>query len=167
MKRSKPMMDKHTQEAGFARSLGLASATNIVIGSMIGSGIFIAPSLMAGYIRTPGLLVLLWSGRRRHHHPRRPVLAELAVRFSPSRRAVCVSCARPIRRLVGFLFGWTHVPGHPDRLHRRRGHRLRQVSGSLFPVPGRSHDNFFGPGVGQNGRVFVGPAGFDPGHRRR
>ncbi len=42
------------------RGLGLLDATTIVIGSMIGSGIFIAPSLMAGYLETPGLLILLW-----------------------------------------------------------------------------------------------------------
>src|SRR5712692_1471204 len=42
------------------RGLGLLDATTIVIGSMIGSGIFIAPSLMAGYIQTPGLIIILW-----------------------------------------------------------------------------------------------------------
>lgn len=42
------------------RGLNLLDATTIVIGSMIGSGIFIAPSLMAGYLQTPGLIILLW-----------------------------------------------------------------------------------------------------------
>ena len=50
-----------TTEAGeLKRGLGLLDATTIVMGSMIGSGIFIAPSLMAGYIQSPGLLILLW-----------------------------------------------------------------------------------------------------------
>ncbi|MBI3005670.1 MAG: amino acid permease [Ignavibacteriales bacterium] len=44
----------------FHRGLGLLDATMIVVGSMIGSGIFIAPSLMAGYLDAPGLIILLW-----------------------------------------------------------------------------------------------------------
>jgi APA family basic amino acid/polyamine antiporter len=42
------------------KELGLMEASAIVIGSMIGSGIFIAPSLMAGYVQSPGLIVSLW-----------------------------------------------------------------------------------------------------------
>jgi len=42
------------------RGLKLFDATTLVVGSMIGSGIFIAPSLMAGYIPSPGLILLLW-----------------------------------------------------------------------------------------------------------
>ena len=37
------------------RRLGVFSATTFIVGSMIGSGIFIAPSIMAGYIATPGI----------------------------------------------------------------------------------------------------------------
>jgi amino acid transporter len=36
--------------------LGLLEATTLIVGSVIGSGIFVAPSIMAGYIQTPGLL---------------------------------------------------------------------------------------------------------------
>jgi len=53
-------MAKEEPKSEMARHLGVLDAGNIVIGSMIGSGIFIAPSLMAGYIQTPGILVLLW-----------------------------------------------------------------------------------------------------------
>jgi APA family basic amino acid/polyamine antiporter len=42
------------------RRLGAFSATTIIVGSMIGSGIFIAPSIMAGYIATPGAWLGLW-----------------------------------------------------------------------------------------------------------
>jgi APA family basic amino acid/polyamine antiporter len=40
--------------------LGLFSATTIVIGSMIGSGIFIVPSTMAEYVQASGVLLGLW-----------------------------------------------------------------------------------------------------------
>lgn len=52
------MLEQKTGE--LKRSLTLFDATTLVIGSMIGSGIFIAPSLMAGYLQTPGLIILLW-----------------------------------------------------------------------------------------------------------
>lgn len=42
------------------RRLGAFSATTIIVGSMIGSGIFIAPSIMAGYVATPGVWLGLW-----------------------------------------------------------------------------------------------------------
>jgi APA family basic amino acid/polyamine antiporter len=43
-----------------ARRLGVFSATTIIAGSMIGSGIFIAPSIMAGYIASPPVWLGLW-----------------------------------------------------------------------------------------------------------
>ena len=46
------------------RRLGVFSATTIIVGSMIGSGIFIAPSIMAGYVATPGTWLGLWRVRR-------------------------------------------------------------------------------------------------------
>jgi APA family basic amino acid/polyamine antiporter len=42
------------------RRLGVFSATTIIVGSMIGSGIFIAPSIMASYVATPGIWIGLW-----------------------------------------------------------------------------------------------------------
>ena len=42
------------------RRLGVFSATTLIVGSMIGSGIFIAPSIMAGLIGTPGIYLGLW-----------------------------------------------------------------------------------------------------------
>jgi APA family basic amino acid/polyamine antiporter len=42
------------------RRLGVFSATTIIVGSMIGSGIFIAPSIMASYVATPGIWIALW-----------------------------------------------------------------------------------------------------------
>ncbi len=45
---------------GLVKSLGLLDCTMLIMGSMIGSAIFIAPSLMAGYMPSPGLILLLW-----------------------------------------------------------------------------------------------------------
>ena len=48
------------QDSGLVKGLTLTSATTIVVGSMIGSGIFIAPSIMAGIIQSPGIILSLW-----------------------------------------------------------------------------------------------------------
>jgi APA family basic amino acid/polyamine antiporter len=42
------------------RRLGLFSAGALIVGSMIGSGIFIAPSIMAAYVAAPGVWLGLW-----------------------------------------------------------------------------------------------------------
>ena len=46
--------------AELVRGLGLLDATLLIVGSVIGSGIFFAPSIMAGYLHSPGLLLGLW-----------------------------------------------------------------------------------------------------------
>ncbi len=42
------------------RGLGLNAATMLVAGSMIGTGIFLKPALMAGQLGSPELLLLVW-----------------------------------------------------------------------------------------------------------
>lgn len=48
------------EEKKLVKGLGLLESVTIVVGSMIGSGIFIVPSIMAGYIQSPKLIILLW-----------------------------------------------------------------------------------------------------------
>lgn len=48
------------EPATLERRLGVFSATTIVVGSMIGSGVFIAPSITAGYVASPGVWLGLW-----------------------------------------------------------------------------------------------------------
>jgi basic amino acid/polyamine antiporter, APA family len=50
-------IDKKT---GFVRELGLFDSSMLVIGSMIGSGIFIVPADMARNIGSPGWLLVAW-----------------------------------------------------------------------------------------------------------
>ena len=45
---------------GLVRGLGLLDATTLIVGSVIGSGIFFAPSIMAAYLQAPGMLLGLW-----------------------------------------------------------------------------------------------------------
>lgn len=89
-----------------ARRLGVLDASSIVIGSMIGSGIFIAPSLMAGYIQTPGILVLLWIVGGVLTVFGALSMGELAAAF-PRAGGQYVFLKEAFSPLWGFLFGWT------------------------------------------------------------
>ncbi len=45
---------------GYARSLGLFSGTMMVIGGIIGAGIFLNPAIVAQRVRTPALTLAVW-----------------------------------------------------------------------------------------------------------
>lgn len=48
-------------EQELVKGLGLTSATTLVMGSMIGSGIFIVSADIARLVDSPGLLILAWA----------------------------------------------------------------------------------------------------------
>ena len=54
------MSDERSQ-SGLVRALGPVDATTIVVGSMIGSGIFITSAESARLSGAPGWLVLAWT----------------------------------------------------------------------------------------------------------
>src|SRR6266702_1936973 len=47
-------------KSGFVKGLGLTDATTLVMGSMIGSGIFIVSADVARQVKSPGLLIVCW-----------------------------------------------------------------------------------------------------------
>src|SRR5258706_1596027 len=49
-----------TQDKELVKGLGLTSATTLVMGSMIGSGIFIVSAQIARDVQSPGFLILTW-----------------------------------------------------------------------------------------------------------
>jgi APA family basic amino acid/polyamine antiporter len=100
-------MQNQGSKGGLARRLGMLDSTTIVIGSMIGSGIFIAPSLMAGYIRTPGILILLWLAGGVLTMFGALSMGELASAF-PRAGGQYVYLKEAFSPLWGFLFGWTY-----------------------------------------------------------
>lgn len=89
----------------FIKGLGVMDAANIVMGSMIGSGIFLAPSLMAGYIQTPGLLILLWLIGGLLTVFAALSFSELAASF-PRAGGQYVFLKESFSPLWGFLYGW-------------------------------------------------------------
>ena len=88
------------------RRLGVFSATTIIVGSMIGSGIFIAPSIMAGYIATPGLWLGLWIVGGGMTLLGALAYAELCA-MMPQAGGQYVFLREAFGRLTAFLYGWT------------------------------------------------------------
>lgn len=90
------------------RGLGLFDATTIIVGSVIGSGIFVAPSIMAAYVQTPGLLLGLWVVGGVLTLFGALAYAELAAAM-PHAGGQYVFLGRAFGRLWGFLYGWTFL----------------------------------------------------------
>ena len=60
MRNTEPTQFHESESHQFKRGLGLLSSTMIVIGSMIGSGIFIVSADIARTVGSPGYLLLVW-----------------------------------------------------------------------------------------------------------
>src|SRR2546421_1800678 len=88
------------------RSLGVFSATTLIVGSMIGSGIFIAPSIMAGYVATPGVYLGLWLIGGVLTLLGALAYGELCA-MMPRAGGQYVFLREAFGPLVGFLYGWT------------------------------------------------------------
>jgi APA family basic amino acid/polyamine antiporter len=92
--------------ATLARRLGTFSATTLIVGSMIGSGVFIAPSIMAGQIASPVVLLGLWVGGGVLTLVGALSYAELAA-MMPHAGGQYVFLREAFGPLVSFLYGWT------------------------------------------------------------
>ena len=95
-----------TPAAGtLARQLGVWSATAIVIGSMIGSGIFRVPSVTAGHVGAPGAMMLVWLVGGLVALCGALTLAELAALY-PRAGGLYVYIHEAYGALPAFLVGW-------------------------------------------------------------
>ncbi len=110
----------------FHRGLGLFDATMVVVGSMIGSGIFIVPATMAREIGSPGWLLVAWLLTGALTDQRRPVLRRAGRDDAAGRRTVSLP-ARGVLAAVRLSLRLDAVPRHPDRIHRGGRRRLRTL----------------------------------------
>jgi APA family basic amino acid/polyamine antiporter len=88
------------------RHLGVFSATTIIVGSMIGSGIFIAPAIMAGYVATPGIWLGLWLVGGGLTLLGALAYAELCA-MMPHAGGQYVFLREAFGKVTAFLYGWT------------------------------------------------------------
>src|SRR2546428_8793769 len=93
-------------ETGLVRGLGLFDATMIVVGSMIGSGIFIVAADIARQTGSPGGLLLTWILTGLLTISAALSYGELAALF-PHAGGQYVYLREAYSPLWGFLYGWT------------------------------------------------------------
>jgi APA family basic amino acid/polyamine antiporter len=93
-------------KAGFVKGLGLTGATTLVMGSMIGSGIYIVSADVARQVKSPGLLIICWLLGALLTIVAALSYGELAAML-PHAGGQYVYLREAFGRLWGFLYGWT------------------------------------------------------------
>ena len=93
-------------EQELIKGLGLTSATTLVMGSMIGSGIFIVSADIARLVDSPGLLILAWVVTGFMTVSCALAYGELAA-MMPKAGGQYVYLRESLGPLWGFLYGWT------------------------------------------------------------
>ncbi len=102
-----PLADSRAKsEPGFVRAIGLFDGTMIVVGSMIGSGIFIVAASIARQTGSPGGLLLTWVLTGLLTISAALSYGELAALF-PHAGGQYVYLREAYSPLWGFLYGWT------------------------------------------------------------
>jgi APA family basic amino acid/polyamine antiporter len=92
--------------AGLVKGLGLLDATTLVMGSMIGSGIFIVAADIARQVASPGLLLLTWVVTALLTLIAALSYGELAAAM-PQAGGQYVYLREAFGPMSGFLYGWT------------------------------------------------------------
>jgi APA family basic amino acid/polyamine antiporter len=101
-----PRDDSPAAAPHFVRGMGLFSATAIVMGSMIGSGIFIVSAEMGRTVGSPALLIAAWLVTALMTLIGALSYGELAA-MMPRAGGQYVYLRESLGPLCGFLYGWT------------------------------------------------------------
>jgi Amino acid transporters len=99
-------MIKTQTETGLVKGLGLLDATTLVMGSMIGSGIFIVAADIARQVQSPGLMIMTWVVTALLTIIAALSYGELAAAM-PHAGGQYVYLREAFSPLFGFLYGWT------------------------------------------------------------
>src|ERR1035438_4939752 len=93
-------------KTGLVKGLGLTDSTTLVMGSMIGSGIFIVSADIARQVDSPGLLILVWLIGAALTVAAALSYGELAAAM-PHAGGQYVYLREAFGPMAGFLYGWT------------------------------------------------------------
>jgi APA family basic amino acid/polyamine antiporter len=99
------MHDTFTDRGALTRQLGLASVTALVIGEVIGVGIFLTPASMARSLGSPFWLLVVWLVMGAMALSGALCYGELAARF-PEAGGGYVYLRRAYGPALAFLYGW-------------------------------------------------------------
>ncbi len=92
--------------AELPRVLGLWSVVGILVGTVIGSGIFVVPAEISGLVKAPLLILSVWVLGGLLSFCGALCLAELGAAF-PQAGGMYIFLREGYGRLIAFLFGWT------------------------------------------------------------
>ncbi len=95
-------------ETGLKRELGVWSAAAIVVGTVIGSGIFIVPQRMVSYVGSPGVVFAVWIFGGLLTLFGALAYAELSAAL-PGAGGEYVYLSEAYGPFWGFLYGWTQM----------------------------------------------------------
>ena len=139
-------------EASLARRLGPFDATMIVMGGIIGAGIFVNPSVVARQVHTPMLVLGAWVIGGVIALIGAFVYAELAA-LQPRVGGQYAYLREAYHPIVAFLYGWTlllvvqtgGMAGAAKHLQSKRSHEKR-YPGGVGEVAGRQKEQPRGQG---------------------
>jgi amino acid transporter len=97
-----------SRTTGPAQVLGLGDATAIIVGLIIGAGIFGTPSIVAGALESPGLMIAAWVAGGVFSVIGALCYAELATAY-PSAGGEYDFLGRAFGRHLAFLYGWARM----------------------------------------------------------
>ncbi|MGA2069022.1 MAG: amino acid permease [Thermoguttaceae bacterium] len=120
------------------RHLRLFDATALVVGSMIGSAIFFALSIMAQRVQTPGLLIGLWVFGGLFTMLGAVSCAELAAMY-PHAGGQYVFLREAYSDFWAFLFGWTQFLVIQTGFNAAVAIAFAKYLGALVPVFGEAN----------------------------
>src|SRR3954470_18665068 len=101
-------MQQPLQDGSPRQVLGLGDATAIIVGLIIGAGIFGTPSIVAGAVQSPGLMVAVWVAGGVFAIIGGLCYAELCT-ASPSPGGEYHFLGRAFGRSLAFLYGWARM----------------------------------------------------------
>ena len=99
-------MENDTQDGSFKRELGLLDGTMLVVGSMIGSGIFIVSADIARQVGSAGWLIAIWVVTALITMIAAVSYGELSAMF-PKAGGQYVYLKEAYNKLIAFLYGWS------------------------------------------------------------
>ncbi|HLK66368.1 MAG TPA: amino acid permease [Bryobacteraceae bacterium] len=95
-----------TRENGLVKGLGLLDSTTLVMGSMIGSGVYIVAADISRQVQSPGLLIMTWVVTAILTLTAALSYGELAAAM-PHAGGQYVYLREAFGPMYGFLYGWT------------------------------------------------------------
>ncbi len=120
---------------GLARRLGLATATAMVVGEVIGVGIFLTPAEMARSLGSPAWLIGVWLVMGISALGGALTFGGLAARY-PEAGGIYVYLRETYGPRVGFLYGWLSMLVTDPGLTAYLGVGLATYAAYLVPLSG-------------------------------